>query len=124
MSVEDLGLMRLEIQWEQCCGAQGLFGTVQMWLVWIVFSVLQRVWGWIWEKGVFVAALIKKPRYWPANFKGDAINAHFALKEVGNVDAVKQVEDRVVYHVFFMTNTQGEIANVKNERQIFLDVLA
>ena len=54
------------------------------------------------KKGVFGAALIKKCRYWPANIKGDAINAHFYSKEVGNVDAVKQVEDGVAYHVFFM----------------------
>ena len=34
--------------------------------------------------------------------KSDAIDAHFALKEVGNVDSVKQVEDGVAYHVFLM----------------------
>ena len=43
------------------------------------------------KKGVFGAALIKKRRYWPENIKGDAINAQFALQEVGNVDTVKQV---------------------------------
>ena len=40
------------------------------------------------EKRLFGVALIKKCRYWPANIKGDAIDAHFASKEVGNVDAV------------------------------------
>ena len=54
----------------------------------------------LWKKGVFGAALIKKHRYWPEIIKGDAINAHFSSKEVGNVDAVKQVEDGVAYHVF------------------------
>ena len=54
------------------------------------------------NKGVFVAALIKKRRYWPANIKGDAIDAHFVSKEVGTVYAVKQVEYGVAYHVFFM----------------------
>ena len=48
------------------------------------------------------AALVQKRRYWTSNIKGDEIDAHFAPKEVGNVDAVKQVEDRVAYHVFLM----------------------
>ena len=43
------------------------------------------------KKGVFGAALIKKRRYWPANIKDGAIDAHFASKEVVNVDSVKQV---------------------------------
>ena len=54
------------------------------------------------KKGVFGAALIKKHRYWPANIKGDTIDANFSLKEMGNVDAVKQVEGGVAYHGFFM----------------------
>ena len=45
----------------------------------------------LWEKRVFGSALIKKRRYWPANIKDGAIDAHFASKEVGNVDSVKQV---------------------------------
>ena len=53
------------------------------------------------NKGAFGAALIKKRRYWPANIKVDAIDSHFASKEVGNFDAVKQVEYGVAYHVFF-----------------------
>ena len=52
------------------------------------------------KKGLFGAALIKKCRYWLVNIKGDAIDAHFSSKEVGNVDTVKQVEDGVDYHVF------------------------
>ena len=54
----------------------------------------------LWKKGVFVSALIKKRRYCPANTKGDAIDSHFVSKEVGNVDAVKQVEYGVAYHIF------------------------
>ena len=54
------------------------------------------------KKGLFGAALIKKRRYCPININGDAINAHFALKEVGNFYAVKQVEDGVAYRVFCM----------------------
>ena len=54
------------------------------------------------KKLVFGAALIKKRKYWTANIKGDTIDAHFASREVGNVDSVKQVEDGVAYHVFFM----------------------
>ena len=54
------------------------------------------------KKGVFKSVLIKKRIYWLGNIKGDAIGAHFASKDVGNVDAVKQVEDGVVYHIFFM----------------------
>ena len=45
----------------------------------------------IWKKGVFGAALIKKGIYWTLNIKSDAIDAHFFLKEVVNVDVVKQV---------------------------------
>ena len=54
----------------------------------------------IYNKRVLGAALIKKIIYWPANIKGDSIDAHFDSKEVGNSDAVKQVEDEVAYHVF------------------------
>ena len=54
------------------------------------------------KKEVFGAALIKKRRYWLAKIKGDAIDTHFSSKEVGNVDAVKQVEDGVADHIFFM----------------------
>ena len=54
------------------------------------------------KKGVFGAAIIKKRRYWPANIKGGAIDAHFASKEVDNVDAVNQVGDGVAYYVFCM----------------------
>ena len=43
------------------------------------------------KKGVLGAVLVKKRRYWPANIKGDEIDAQFALKEVVNNDAVKQV---------------------------------
>ena len=57
------------------------------------------------NKGLFETELIKKRIYWPSNIKGDAINAHFPLKEVGNVDAVKQVEDWVDYHVLCMKDT-------------------
>ena len=45
------------------------------------------------KKGVFGATRIKKRRYWPPNIKGNAIDTHFSSKDVGNVDAVKQVED-------------------------------
>ena len=38
------------------------------------------------KKGVFGAALIKKRKYWTENIKGDATDAHFDSKEVGNVD--------------------------------------
>ena len=54
------------------------------------------------KKGLFGAALVKKRRYWPANIKGDDIYSRFSSKEVGNVDAVKQVEDGVAYHVFYI----------------------
>ena len=49
----------------------------------------------LWKKGVFGAALMKKRIYWPENINCDAIDAHFALKEVENVDAVKKLEDGV-----------------------------
>ena len=56
----------------------------------------------LWKKRVFGSAIIKKRRYCPADIKGDAIDAHFDLKEVDNVDAVKKVEYWVDYHVFLM----------------------
>ena len=87
--------MILARHWEQCCSYQGQFGTIQRWLLWIVASVLQRVW-WSFGRNIFFGF------YWPANIKGDAIDTHFASKEVGNVDAVKQVEYGVAYRVFFM----------------------
>ena len=54
------------------------------------------------KKGLLGAELVQKRRYWPENIKGDEIDAHFYPKEVGNVDAVKQVEDGVADHVFCM----------------------
>ena len=54
------------------------------------------------KKGLFGATLIKKCIYWPENIKGGAINARFSSKEVGNVDPVKQLEDGVAHHVFWM----------------------
>ena len=56
----------------------------------------------LWKNGLFGAAIINKLRYWPANIKGCAIDAHLALKDVVNVDAVKQVEDGLAYHLFCM----------------------
>ena len=54
------------------------------------------------KKGVFGAALIIKHINWPENIRGDAIDDHFSSKDVGNVDAMKQAEDGVAYHAFFM----------------------
>ena len=51
------------------------------------------------KKGVFGVAIINNLRYLPASIKDEEINAQFALKEVGNVDALKQVEDGLAYHV-------------------------
>ena len=65
-----------------------------------IFFCVTKVLVELWKKGVFGAELIKKCIYWPANINGDAIDAHFASKEVGNFDALKQVEDGVAYHVF------------------------
>ena len=39
------------------------------------------------------------------NIKGDTIDAHFYSREVVYVDAVKQVEDWVAYHVFGTKDT-------------------
>ena len=44
MIADELSLMTLKRQWDQCYGAQELFGTVKRWLLWIVANVLQRVW--------------------------------------------------------------------------------
>ena len=57
------------------------------------------------RSAVFGAALIKKRRYWLVNIKGGVIDVYFSLKEVFNVDSVKQVEDWVAYGVFFMKDS-------------------
>lgn len=40
------------------------------------------------KKGVYGHALVKKRRYWPTHVDGDAINAHFADKDVGTTDGM------------------------------------
>ena len=52
--------------------------------------------------GVYASALIKKRRYWPKYVDGNAINAHFATKDVGDVDAWPGELDGVSYHLFCM----------------------
>jgi hypothetical protein len=52
--------------------------------------------------GVFAHALIKKRRYWPKDVNGDAISAHFADKDIGDVDAWPGELDGVQFHLFCM----------------------
>ena len=40
------------------------------------------------DKGVYVAALIKKRRYWPKGVPGDLIDNHFEDKEIGDVEMI------------------------------------
>jgi hypothetical protein len=49
-----------------------------------------------------VAALIKKRRYWPKWIPGNVILAHFADKNVEDVDALPGMLDDVPFHVFEM----------------------
>ena len=43
--------------------------------------------------GVYGQSLIKKQRYWPKNVPGDAINTHFANKELGSAKSFRQFFD-------------------------------
>jgi hypothetical protein len=52
-------------------------------------------------KGVYAGALIKKRRYWPKSVPGGAIDAHFAGKEVGDVDMLEaKTEEGKPFRIF------------------------
>ena len=65
------------------------------------FCVLQGIVE-LCKKGVFAAAQIKKPCYWPKHIPGEAIVLHFATKDVGHIDALQGQLDGVPFHVFCM----------------------
>lgn len=54
------------------------------------------------KRGVFAAAQIKKRRYWPKYVDGEAIKAHFADKEVGDVACLPGVLDNVPVYIHCM----------------------
>ena len=54
------------------------------------------------KKGVFASALIKKQQYWPTYIRGDEIKAHFANKEVGDMDSWAGKLDSVPFHIYSM----------------------
>ena len=54
------------------------------------------------KKGVFASALIKKQQYWPTYIRGDEIKAHFANKEVGDMDSWAGKLDSVPFHIYCM----------------------
>ena len=43
--------------------------------------------------GVYGQSLIKKRRYWPKNFPGEAIDSYFANKELGSAKTFRRVFD-------------------------------
>jgi hypothetical protein len=57
---------------------------------------------WVDRKGLYAGALIKKRRYWPTLVPGNAMDARFADKAVGDVDQVTGVMDNVNYKLFDM----------------------
>ena len=65
------------------------------------FCVLQAIVK-LKKRGLFVAVLIKKCRYWPKYVPGDEIIAHFDNKDVGDVDAIKGTMDGVPFHIHAM----------------------
>lgn len=52
--------------------------------------------------GVFGAALIKKRRYWPKHIDGDAIQRHFADKDVGDADVWRGKLDGIPFRIYCM----------------------
>jgi hypothetical protein len=52
--------------------------------------------------GIFASAMIKKHRFWPRHVPGDAIDAHMASKQLGDVDVLNGELDDVPYQVFCM----------------------
>ena len=54
------------------------------------------------KKGVFASALIKKWQYWPKYIKGDAIQALFENKNVGDADSWAGTLDNIPFHVYTM----------------------
>jgi len=54
------------------------------------------------KKGVYASALIKKRQYWPKYIPGDDVKAHFADKQIGDVDAWPGELDGVPFHIFAM----------------------
>ena len=45
------------------------------------------------EFGVYAAALINKPKYWPKGITGDAIDQYFADKDVTYVDTLEAITE-------------------------------
>jgi Transposase IS4 len=54
------------------------------------------------QMGVYASAMIKKRRYWPKNVPGDDIQAHFAGRGVGAVDALDGTMNGVKFNIFCM----------------------
>ena len=54
------------------------------------------------KKGLFACALIKKRRYWPTLVPGDAIDAHFSNKDVGDFDSIQGEFDNTTYFLWAM----------------------
>ncbi len=49
--------------------------------------------------GIFAGTLIKKRRYWPTLFLGDAMDLYFKNKQVGECDAISGVLDKEQYFI-------------------------
>ena len=54
------------------------------------------------KRGVYASALIKKRKYWPKYFKGDAIKQCVDEKAVGDCGAWKGKMEEVPFHVYAM----------------------
>ena len=74
------------------------------------------------DHGVYGQALIKKRgRYWPRHVPGDAIEEHFAEKEIGDVDCLKQTIDGKDFFVH-CTKDDGYVTKIMSTHGLLAEV--
>ena len=57
--------------------------------------------SWKQGRGGYGIALIKKRRYWPKGFHGDAINEYFMSKIIGDVGCLSGEWDETEFYFYF-----------------------
>jgi len=97
-------------EFEALCGKTGglllrmlksIFSTGRYIVLDSGFCVLKAIVA-LYRKGLYAGALIKKRRYWPTLVPGEAMDARFAGKAVGDVDQITGVMENVNYKLFGM----------------------
>ena len=79
-----------------------IFGSGKAIVLYIVFCVAKGI-TYLKDKGVYVADLINKRRYWPKGIPGDLLDTHFEDKDIGNVGMIEvRTEDDKLFKIFFM----------------------